>query len=176
MGDLLSVDRDSDGEPVPKFMVKSRTTKLGPPGEPKAVPGTTPSNANVRVVKQYTYDCRPNFVTNFGPNLGIATVPPVFVQASSYHIPRSKTSENETSVFGAGRVPRVPQTASHHRRGAGGMFTSTQPLPETTETESNDGGDTLWETDMTEQDADYSEAWDTRPEKWPKTAKMAVHS
>ncbi|KAJ6628570.1 hypothetical protein B0H10DRAFT_1990458 [Mycena sp. CBHHK59/15] len=38
-------------------------------------------------------------------------------------------------------MPRVAQTESHQHRGVGGMFTSTQPLPETMETESNDGGD-----------------------------------
>ncbi|KAJ6623862.1 hypothetical protein B0H10DRAFT_1943640 [Mycena sp. CBHHK59/15] len=41
----------------------------------------------------------------------------------------------------------LPQAASHQHPWAGGMFTPAQTLPETIVTESNDGGDTLWETD-----------------------------
>ncbi|KAJ6610874.1 hypothetical protein B0H10DRAFT_2193181 [Mycena sp. CBHHK59/15] len=64
----------------------------------------------------------------------------------------------------------LPQAVSHQHRGAGGMFTPAQTLPETIVTESTDGGDTLWETDTEseiEEDTDYLEAWEAQPK--PRT-------
>ncbi|KAJ6595485.1 hypothetical protein B0H10DRAFT_2232796 [Mycena sp. CBHHK59/15] len=63
-------------------------------------------------------------------------------------------------------MPRVAQTASHQHRGTGGMFSPSQPTPGSAETEPDDSGDNLWESDTdsdTEEDTDYFEAWDAEP-------------
>ncbi|KAJ7882883.1 hypothetical protein B0H13DRAFT_1890653 [Mycena leptocephala] len=67
-------------------------------------------------------------------------------------------------------MPRVAQTASHQHRGTGGMFTLSQPIPGNAETEPDDNGDNLWESDTesdTEEDTDYFEAWEAQPK--PRT-------
>ncbi|KAJ7444970.1 hypothetical protein B0H11DRAFT_2203490 [Mycena galericulata] len=64
-------------------------------------------------------------------------------------------------------MPRAAQTASHQHRGTGGMFAPSQPI---LETEPDDNGDNLWESDTesdTEEGADYFEAWETQPK--PRT-------
>ncbi|KAJ7312461.1 hypothetical protein DFH08DRAFT_822196 [Mycena albidolilacea] len=61
---------------------------------------------------------------------------------------------------------RVTQTASHQHRGTGEMFSLSQPIPGNAETESDDNGDNLQESDMesdTEEDIDYFEAWEAQP-------------
>lgn len=49
------------------------------------------------------------------------------------------------------------------------MFTAAQPPSQDTGTESDDGGDTLWESDTESEpeDVDYLEAWDAQPK--PRT-------
>ncbi|KAF8166298.1 hypothetical protein K438DRAFT_2066618 [Mycena galopus ATCC 62051] len=66
-------------------------------------------------------------------------------------------------------MPRVVQSASHQHRGNGGMFGVSKAIPGNTETEPDDNGEYLWESDTESdtEDTDYFEAWEAQPK--PRT-------
>ncbi|KAF8210563.1 hypothetical protein K438DRAFT_1753216 [Mycena galopus ATCC 62051] len=65
-------------------------------------------------------------------------------------------------------MPRVAQSASHQHRGNGGMFGVSKAIPGNTETEPDDNGEYLWESDTESdtEDTDYFEAWEAQPKPW----------